>query len=71
MKKIYLFKNNEKEVFMKDRFEEELVEEVKRIRKGLEILIEEVKGVKEELEVLRRKLIKKLDEVEREIRFLG
>ena len=56
---------------MKDRFEEELVEEVKRIRKGLEILIEEVKGVKEELEVLRRKLIKKLDEVEREIRFLG
>jgi len=56
---------------MEDKFKEELIEEVKRMRKGLETLIEEVKGVREELEVLRRKLIKKLDEVERQIYLLG
>jgi len=70
MKKICLFKND-KEGVMEDKFKEELIEEVKRMRKGLETLIEEVKGVREELEVLRRKLIKKLDEVERQIYLLG
>jgi len=69
MKKICLFKND-KEGVMEDKFKEELIEEVKRMRKGLETLIEEVKGVREELEVLRRKLMRKLWEIWREINLL-